>query len=300
MTLDAKNDIQSVYKENFTVLKESRLFNFINKDKTFAISFLEGQKVIHDLALIHSVNNQGFGFFRDCTLSILPLINFLKPQENMGIFIDSESPYFRFKMEMNSAGYFRTLILPEEFPEVPKKISGNLRTAKQFPSSKMPYTSIIEIKNRNIKEIINDFFAKSYQMKSQIILSNESDQVVLVTKLPEVNVDKEEIIESISIESYIASNEEKFKKVFSQALNEEAEIQKAFESMGYDFLTATEVSFKCNCSRDRMVMGIASVVKSNGFDNIFHNDASVETKCDYCKTNYLITRDEVSSILNPQ
>ncbi len=300
MTPYAKKVIQSVYKENFTVLKESRLFNFINKDKTFALSFLEGQKVIHDLAIIHSVNNKGFGFFRDCTLSILPLVNFLKPQENMGIFIDSQEPYFRYKMEMNSAGYFRTLILPEEFPEIPKKISGNLRTAKQFPHSKVPYSSIIEVKNRSIKEIVNDFFDKSYQMKSQVILSSESDQVVLVTKLPEVNVDKEEVIESKSLPDFISENEEAFDKIFSAAHNEEADIQKAFKELGYDYLTSTEVSFKCNCSRDRMVMGVAGVVKSSGFDDIFHDEASIETKCDYCKTAYLITRDEIKGILNPQ
>ncbi|EPZ49702.1 chaperonin HslO [Bacteriovorax sp. BAL6_X] len=280
------------------MIKESRLFNFINKEKTFAISFLEGQKVIHDLALIHSVNNQGFGFFRDCTLSILPIINFLKPQENMGIFIDSENPYFRFKLEMNQAGFFRTLILPEDLPAVPEKISGKLRTAKQFPYSKTPYTSIINVDNRSIKELMNDFFDKSYQMKSQVIISDDSDQVILLTKLPEVNVDKEEIVESVSLKDYIKQNKENFDNIFKQALNEDNEIQKAFEELDFDFLKSTEIKFKCNCSRDRMVTGVAGVVRSSGFADVFHNDASIETKCDYCKTAYLITKDEVNSILN--
>ena len=300
MTLQVKKDIQSVYKENSTVLKESRLFNFINKDKTFSISFLEGQKAIHDLALIHSVKAQGFGFFRDCTLSVLPLINFLKPQENMGIFIDSDSPYFRYKMEMNSAGLFRTLILPEELPQVPKKITGNLRTAKQFPHSKVPYTSVIEVKNRTIKEIVNDFFAKSYQTKSQIILSDDSDQVVLITKLPEVNVNKEEIVESQSLPDFISQNHDIFLELLQKAHTEEDVIQNAFKELGYDFLTSTQVSFKCNCSRDRMVMGVAGVVKSNGIDDVFQKDASLETKCDYCKTSFLITREEITNILNLQ
>ncbi|MFG1483047.1 Hsp33 family molecular chaperone HslO [Halobacteriovorax sp. HFRX-2_2] len=280
------------------MIKESRLFNFINKEKTFAISFLEGQKVIHDLALIHSVNNQGFGFFRDCTLSILPIINFLKPQENMGIFIDSENPYFRFKLEMNQAGFFRTLILPEDLPAVPEKISGKLRTAKQFPYSKTPYSSIINVDNRSIKELMNDFFDKSYQMKSQVIISDDSDQVMLVTKLPEVNVDKEEVVESVSLKDYIKQNKENFDNIFKQALNEDNEIQKVFEALDFDFLKSTEIKFKCNCSRDRMVTGVAGVVRSSGFADVFHNDASIETKCDYCKTAYLITKEEVSSILN--
>lgn len=282
------------------MIKESRLFNFINKEKTFAISFLEGQKVIHDLALIHSVNQQGFGFLRDVTLSILPLINFLKPQENMGIFLDSQDPYFRFKLEMNQAGFFRTLILPEELPEMPKKITGNLRTSKQFPYSKTPYNSIIEVKNKNVKEVINDFFQKSYQMNSTILLSEDSDQVALITKLPEVNVDKEEVIESIPLSKFVEENEESLNAIFKEALNEEKDIQDKFSALGYDFLKATEIKFKCNCSRDRMVTGVASVVKSSGFNDVFHDDQTVETKCDYCKTAYLITREEVTNLLNLQ
>lgn len=282
------------------MIKESRLFNFINKEKTFAISFLEGQKVIHDLALIHGVNQQGFAFLRDITLSILPMINFLKPQENMGIFLDSQEPYFRFKLEMNQAGFFRTLILPEELPEMPKKISGQLRTAKQFPHSKSPYTSIIEVKNKNVNGIINDFFKRSYQMNSAIILSEDSDQVALITKLPEVNVDKEEVIESVSLDQFLAENKESLDTIFKEALNEEGPIQEKFESLGYDYLTSTEIKFKCSCSRDRMVTGVASVVRSSGFDDVFHEDLSVETKCDYCKTAYLITKEEVTNLLNLQ
>ena len=64
-----------------------------------------------------------------------------------------------------------------------------------------------------------------------------------------------------------------------------------------ELLTSTEISFKCGCSRDRMLQGVASLVRSEGIDGIFEDKDEIETKCDYCKTFYLITKDEVRTSL---
>ena len=50
------------------------------------------------------------------------MVNFLKPGESLGFYIDSEEPYFRFKIELSNTGTFRTLLLPEEFENFPDKI----------------------------------------------------------------------------------------------------------------------------------------------------------------------------------
>ncbi|EQC51724.1 Hsp33 family molecular chaperone HslO [Bacteriovorax sp. DB6_IX] len=279
------------------MLPESRLFNFIDSKNGFTISFFEGQKVIHDLAIIHNLKNKGFHFFRDSILSTLPLINFLKPQENMGLFIDSEEPYFRLKLEMNSAGHMRTLLLPESFDELPTRYSGQVRQSKMFPHSPTPYTSVMKVDNHTTNEVVNMILKDSYQVNSKVILSEDSDQAVLFSRLPQKNVNKEEVIERQSLHDYWQDIEPKITNLFKEASTDYDKIQRVVEELGFEFIGSKEISFKCNCSRERMLTGVAGLTGSHTIDDIFDGKESLEAKCDYCKTNYLITRDEIINLI---
>ena len=66
-----------------------RLYTFVDRRREFALYFLEGQRLIHDLALIHPVRGAGFAYFRDAVLSVQPMIALLKPGEQLGFYIDS-------------------------------------------------------------------------------------------------------------------------------------------------------------------------------------------------------------------
>src|SRR5437762_2587208 len=121
------------------MLPVSRLYSFLDHKNGFNIHFLEGQKLIEDLVLTHPLQGSGFAYFRDSILGILPIIFFLKPGESLGIYIDSEDPYFRLKIETGSTGHTRTLLLPEEFNLFPMKITGKVRVTKIFPNQKAPY-----------------------------------------------------------------------------------------------------------------------------------------------------------------
>ena len=279
------------------MLTESRLFNFIDSTNGYTLSFFDGQKVIHDLAIIHNVKNRGFNFFRNCILSALPLINFLKPSENMGLFIDSDNPYFRLKVEMNSHGLMRTLLMPEHFDELPVAFSGKVRLVKQFPTSPAPYTTILEINSQSMDGVINSILKDSYQMNSRIILSDSSDQSILISRLPDKNVDKDHIEDRINLHDYIKKISPAVKKFFSQAEADEKHIQNFFSELNLEYLISKEVKFKCNCSRDRMVSGIAGLAKTGSMQEVFDNKESLEAKCDYCNTEYLITKDEIKAII---
>jgi redox-regulated HSP33 family molecular chaperone len=42
-----------------------------------------------------------------------------------------------------------------------------------------------------------------------------------------------------------------------------------------------------------MVQGVHSVIRASGIDQVFAPDEKeIETKCDYCKTSYLLLRKE--------
>ena len=86
---------------------------------------MEGQKLIHDLALIRPLQEGGFQYFRDVILSIELMTTLLKRGEQLGFYIDAEEPYFRLKIETNFAGYMRGMLYPDDFRIFPKAVTGS-------------------------------------------------------------------------------------------------------------------------------------------------------------------------------
>ncbi len=280
------------------MLNTSQLISFIDDKKEYTLHIAEGQKIVHDLAIIHELKGNGFAFFRDCVLSAIPLITLLKPRENLGFYIDSEEPYFMFKVEMSEDGYFRTLLLPESFKDFPKKLTGKARVSKIYPGQKVPYNSIIELKNTTLNEAVNSILSESYQIKGRVILSDDSDQVAFLMQLPRKNWDKEEEFEPTqNIEEKLAQLKSPLEQLLKQGHNDPAPIVEEIEKLGFQHLKNKEINFKCACSYERMVSGVLSLVTSTSLDDLFEGKSSIETKCDYCKTFYQIEKDHIATLI---
>lgn len=273
------------------MLATSRLYSFLDHKNGFNVHFLEGQKLIHDLVLLHPMQPSGFSYFRDTFLGLLPIIFFLKPGESLGLYIDSEEPYFRLKIETNSAGHTRTLLLPEEFNLFPMKITGKVRVSKIFPNNAQPYTSVLELNNVETKDVINKIFNESYQTNSEVIVSELSDQSVMVTKLPPVNVNSN-IDETVSRKEFIKKHKNFFHDVFESATDDIEKIVKMFEDRDFAYMGSRQVDFFCPCSKDRMVLNLRGLYAGD-IDELFENKPSIEIKCDYCRKVYDITKAEI-------
>ncbi len=275
------------------MLSTSRLYSFLDHKNGFNVHFLEGQKIIHDLVLLHPMQGSGFAYFRDTFLGLLPIIFFLKPQESLGIYIDSEDPYFRLKIETNSAGHTRTLLLPEEFNLFPHKITGKVRVTKIFQNQSHPYTSMIELNSIETKEVINSIFKESYQTNSEVIVGEASDQSIMVTKLPSTNVNSS-LGESLSRQDFIQKHSPFFNGIFEAATSDIEQIVKSFEDRGFSYMTSRQIDFFCPCSKDRMLLNLKGLY-ANDLDHLFEGKDQVEIKCDYCRKEYVITKPEILS-----
>ncbi len=273
------------------MLKESRIFKFLDNTNQFTLAFVEGQKLVQDLALIHSLNQEGFLYIRDAVLSTIPMLSFLKNQEGLGLYIDNDSPYFRLKIEGHSSGAFRTLLLPEDVKSIPEKLNGISRFTKILP--KNPYTSVIELKNKKFDEVINEVLVKSYQMNATIIISEDSDQSILISKLPDPNQNIAQDAEKnqISLREYKLKMQTHFNSIFTKGLNTQEKIQKEFENLGLIYLGNQTTKFSCPCSKERMVTNLVTL--SDADKNDVFKSGSVEIKCDYCKTKYKIFKSDL-------
>ncbi len=273
------------------MLASSRLYSFLDHKNGFNIHFLEGQKIIHDLVLLHPMKGQGFSYFRDTFLGLLPIIFFLKPGESLGIYIDSESPYFRLKIETNSAGHTRTLLLPEDFNLFPERITGSMRITKIFTSNKSPYTSMLDLKNIETKELMNHILCESYQTNSEVMVSQVSDQSIMVTKLPPLN-SNQVVDETVSRKDYIRKHQSFFNDVFALASDDIEQIVKKFEDSDFTYLGSRQVSFYCPCSEERMVLNLRGLY-SKDIDELFDGKDSIDIVCDYCRKKYDIKKSDV-------
>jgi len=275
------------------MLRESRLFSFLDQNNNFCVYFFEGQKIIHDIILMNKMGQHGLSFLRDFILTFQPMISFLKPGEGYGIYIDSQKPFFRLKIESNASGQMRTLILPEKFTNYPDTITGICRVSKLFPNKEQKsYTSIIKLNEVRLCDIANQILKESYQVQSEVYISAKSDQSLMYMKMPKFNVDNIDE-EDLSLFDYKKIVSEKLNFLFNKGLSEEKEIIHEFKKLNFQYLASKPVFFKCACSRDRMILNLKSLINSNHDELFDPGKESLEVDCDYCKTSYLITKNEL-------
>jgi molecular chaperone Hsp33 len=274
-------------------LPESRLYTFIDEPREFALYFLEGQKLIHDLALLHPVRRDGFAYFRDVVLSFQPMIGLIKGGEQLGFYIDSQEPYFRIKIETGHHGATRCMILPEDFQEFPPAMRGLVRMLKVFPNNQPPYESVLQVDSLPLGEIVNRVLRDSYQMPCVGRVSQVSDQSLLLNRLPQL---RGKDVSDYSLEAVEARWEqirEAIGAIFERHLHESESLKSAFAEVGFRLLSSRPVRFQCSCSRPRMIQNVHSVYKTEGESLFDPGQQILEVTCEYCKTQYEISRADL-------
>lgn len=273
-------------------MEKSRQYSFINNKNAFTISFINGGPLLNELALIHNIGPHAESFYKKTVLSSLQMVNFLKPGESLGFYIDSETPYYRYKIEIGQAGSFRTLLLPEDFEDFPTQLSGKCRIHKFMPNSE-PYTSILSFNAHPLEELVNEVMDKSYQTLSKVIVSDHSSNALMITKLPPSNVNKKiEDFEELSLERII----EKYKGLIDEALclNEDSiePIIQFFEKNDLNYIGSKETKFHCPCSKERMIENLFTLNQYER-EGLFEDRQTIETRCDYCNSIYTIDKNEI-------
>lgn len=274
-------------------IPESRLYTFLDRRREFALTFLDGQRLIHDLAVLHAIEGPGFAYFRDAVLSVQPMITLIKRGEQIGFYIDSEDPYFRLKIETGFAGDTRCVLVPENFREFPAAMHGFVRVLRLFPNNRAPYESVLRADGLALREIVNKVLDDSYQVNCAVLVSERSDQSVLLHQLPPLPSEDDYDYSVEAVRSRREAIRADVLDLLARGLVEPGAIRDAFAAIGWDLVAARPVQFRCTCSRERMLGNVRLVYAREG-DSLFEVGSSVlEIVCEYCKARYLLKRDEV-------
>jgi molecular chaperone Hsp33 len=273
-------------------LPESRLYTFLDRPAQFAIYFLEGQRLIHDLALMHPIRGRGFAYYRDVLLSVQPMIALLKSGEQLGFYIDSEIPWFRLKIETSWHGATRSMLLPEQFAEFPEAMTGLVRVLKAYTDGRPPYQSVIKAESLPLRELVNRVLRESYQAPAVSVVSQVSDQSLLLHQLPPQGGMAYD--DSLSAARQRREElEESMQEIFSRALHDSEPLSAALAESGFRLIGERTVRFRCSCSRERMIANLRTVCGEETGELFDPGQIFVEVVCEYCKRGYSIGRDEL-------
>lgn len=272
-------------------LPPSRLYTFVDGERRHALYFLEGQRLIYDLALVHAVQGPGFGWFRDCVLQVQPLIALIKRGEQFGFYIDSEDPLVRLKVETGHSGDTRCTMYPDRLPATPETVSGQVRVQTLYPDGRQPYLSVIEARGLALREIVNRVLVESYQVTSALVLSDSSDQSAMLHRLPPLPGHDEEDYTLEAVRTHRDELRPELDAIFERGLTDSEELVAAFGAVGWRAIASREVRFRCSCSRARMVANLQLIKEAEGLFG--PGEPSLEITCEYCKQRYEIGREEV-------
>ena len=279
---------------NESELPESRLYTFIDEAREFALYFLEGQRLIHDLALLHEIGGAGFAYFRDAVLSVQPMIALIKRGEQIGFYLDSTEPHFRLKIEAAHRGDMRCALVPEDFREFPERMWGIARVQKIFPDGRAPYTSLLRVDGLSLGAVVNQVLATSYQVNSVVLISQRTDQSAMLHQLPTIERRGEYQVSAGALRERESRLQGEIDLIFARALHRSEEVEAAFAEIGFRRLADRPVRFRCGCSSERIVTALLGLSEDDRADLFDAGSNDIEIKCEYCKSRYRVTRDDLA------
>ncbi len=282
-----------------TELPHSRLYTFLDEPREFALYFLEGQRLIQDLALLHSVRGLGFAYFRDVVLSVQPTIALLKRGEQLGFYIDSLDPTFRLKIETGHHGATRCALVPESFSGFPEALIGLVRLQKLFPNNRAPYESVLEIRGLPLRDIVNRVLTESYQVNCEVLVSQRTDQSVMLHQLPPLPGKDDYELSPQALAAGRRRIEDAVREIFGRALHDRRQIERAFRGLGFRLLASRRIRFDCSCSRERMVDNLMLLNERDRGDLFDPGQQALEIVCEYCKSRYRVSRDDLGGTASP-
>ena len=171
---------------------------------------------------------------------------------------------------------------------------GTARLLKLFPGNRAPYQSVLRIEGLPLGEIVNKVLTNSYQVNSAVLVSDRADRSAMLHQLPPIPNRETYEYSDAALHRRREGIEQGLTEVLARSLEGEREVVEAFASLGFRRLTDRRVRLYCSCSRERMIRGIRSISNASVEELFDPGQTELEVTCEYCRTGYRISREELS------
>lgn len=205
--------------------------------------------------------------------------------------------------------------IAEPYVDIPKKPNGKLDVSGAIGNGtlavvkdiglKEPYSGMINLVSGEIAEDITQYFAVSEQTPSLCALGVLVDRDftckaaggVLISLLPFA---AEETIAQLEKN---AANLANVSKLFDDGLSNEQIMNIALEGIEYDIFDELDVSYACDCSRERCGGALVSLGKAE-VDGLFKEcrdegkSEEIQFECHFCDKKYVFTREDAEKLFD--
>ncbi|SFE75384.1 Hsp33 family molecular chaperone HslO [Peptostreptococcus sp. D1] len=180
------------------------------------------------------------------------------------------------------------------------KAVGNEGTIKVIKDLglKEPYNGEYDVVSGEIAQDFTYYFTVSEQTPSAVALGvlTKSDEVeqaggFIVQMMPDATD------ETISRIEKNISRLEPITTMLDKGMTPEDIMNVVLEGLNPMILDKTEVSFECDCSKERVSKALVAIGK-NELKTIIEEDKGAEIGCQFCNTKYKFSEEELTNLLN--
>lgn len=162
-----------------------------------------------------------------------------------------------------------------------------------------PYTGVSNLVSGEIAEDIASYYYYSEQMPSVVALGVLVDTDlsircaggIFVQALPNIS---EEILEKLE---NIVSKLDPVSTMLDNGLTPEMILEKYFGQLNPEILDSQELTYKCDCNRERFEEGLISIGSSE-LSQIIEEDGEAEIICDFCGNRYHFNKEDLEKLVD--
>ena len=175
---------------------------------------------------------------------------------------------------------------------------GQISIVRDF-GLKEPYVGISEIVSGEIAEDFANYFFYSEQTPTVVSLgvlvdtdlSIKAAGGLFIQLLPDAGE------ETISTIEEIAKSLPPVSTLIDQGLSPEEILEEYFTKLDPEVIDKIDVSYECNCSRERVEKAMISIGKKD-LEEIIREDGKAHVVCDFCREEYNFSKEELQALSN--
>ncbi|MDH5591372.1 MAG: Hsp33 family molecular chaperone HslO [Gammaproteobacteria bacterium] len=173
---------------------------------------------------------------------------------------------------------------------------GTLAITIEVEGAKQPYQGVVSLQGDSIAAVLETYFTQSEQLDTKIWLAADENAVagLFLQQMPSEQHTKDEDEENWSRLSQLAAT------VTTSELLELGVgtlLHRLFHEEECRLLQATELTFACNCSRERVADTISLLGEKDAHD-LLEEKGIIEAACEFCNEHYRFDKVDVAQIFS--
>lgn len=171
---------------------------------------------------------------------------------------------------------------------------GTLAITIEVEGAKQPYQGVVSLQGDSIVAVLETYFQQSEQLDTRIWLVANDNAVagLFLQQLPSDDSADHDDEESWSRISQLAATVTETELL---ELGVGTLLYRLFNEEECRLLTATDLQFSCNCSRDRVAKTISLLGEQDAID-LLEERGEIEVACEFCNEHYHFDKVDVAQI----